>query len=330
MRRVGAGLSTIVALSLLGTQVIADVPLAATNAQTAVMEPVEIVLARQFDFKSTINGRVYRVKIAVPASTPPSGGFPTIYVLDGDAFFSSFAEAVRRRSEVRELEPAVVVGITYPLETEAMTHRMYDLSPSSLPEDEKAAVRELPADAEYGGADSFYEVVEREIKPRVSKEATINAERSVLFGWSLGGLYVLHTLFTHPAAFQTYVSLSPSIWWNHKAIMNEVAPFERRIASGEAAPRVYIGVGGLEQTVPKGALPPGFTRIAIEKELSAAQMVGNVENLAARLSGLKAGHGYQVKSRVFKDETHNSVPWAALGPILEFSIPHGPTAMRPR
>jgi predicted alpha/beta superfamily hydrolase len=265
------------------------------------------------------------VKIAVPAATPPSTGFPTIYVLDGDAFFSSVAEAVRRRSEVRELEPAVVVGITYPLENTALTRRMYDLSPSPLPEDEKAAVKELPADSEYGGADSFYEVVEREIKPRVSKETTADPARSVLFGWSLGGLYVLHTLFTHPAAFQSYVALSPSIWWNHKAVMNEVAAFERSIASGEATPQVFIGVGGLEQTAPKGALPPGFTRIAMQKELSKAQMVGNVEKLAARLSALRRAHGYQVKLRVFKDQTHNSVPWAALGPMLEFSIPHRAT-----
>jgi hypothetical protein len=97
--------------------------------------------------------------------------------------------------------------------------------------------------------------------------------------------------------------------------------FERRVRSGGVAPRIFIGVGGLEQTVPKGTLPPGFTRRAIEKELRSAQMVNNVERTASRLGALKGSIGYQIRSRIFQNETHNSVPWVAARPILEFAMP---------
>lgn len=291
------------------------------SLETATSRPASIALAHEFDFKSTVNERTYRVKIAIPSSKPPAAGFPVIYVLDGDWFFGTFTEAVRLRSGVRDIDPAVVVGITYPRESTALTRRMYDLSPTPLPDDEKAIVKELPADAEYGGAASFYEVMDREVKPRVAKETTIDASRSTLFGWSLAGLYVLNTLFNHPGAFQTYVALSPSIWWNHQVILEEEQGFERRITSGQVSPRIFIAVGGLEQSVPQGELPPGFTRRAMERELRAAQMVGNVERLGARLSALKGANGYRIESHVFTGQTHSSVPWPAIGPILEFAVP---------
>jgi uncharacterized protein len=309
------------AAPFLGAWANAEVDAPTADAKTAEAKPVYITGARQLDFKSTVNGRTYRVKIAVPRSRPPTAGYPVLYVLDGESYFGTFVEIVRQLSAVRAIEAAVVVGITYPIEEEALTRRMYDLSPTPLPQDESDSVKEMPADAEFGGADSFYEVVDREIKTRVAVEANVDPARSTLFGWSLGGLYVLHILFTHPEAFQTYAALSPSIWWNHQAVLKEMPEFERRVRSGGVAPRIFIGVGGLEQTVPKGTLPPGFTRRAIEKELRSAQMVNNVERTASRLGALKGSIGYQIRSRIFQNETHNSVPWVAARPILEFAMP---------
>ena len=320
MRNVLLILWTAAAL-FLGAMANAEVDVPTADAKTAETKPVYIMGARQLDFKSALNGRTYRVKIAVPRSPPPEAGYPVLYVLDGESYFGTFVEIVRQLSAVRAIDAAVVVGITYPLEEKASTRRMYDLSPTQLPHDESDSVKEMPADAEFGGADSFYEVVDREIKTRVAAEANVDPARSTLFGWSLGGLYVLHILYTHPEAFQTYAALSPSIWWNHQAVLKEMPEFERRVTGGGVAPRIFIGVGGLEQTVPKGALPPGFTRQSMENELQSAQMVGNVERMAARLSALKGTPGYRVRSRIFQNETHNSVPWVAARPILEFAIP---------
>jgi hypothetical protein len=92
------------------------------------------------------------------------------------------------------------------------------------------------------------------------------------------------------------------------------------VKSGEVAPRIYIGVGALEQSVPRGTLPPGFNRAAMAAELQKARMVDNVKKLAARLGALNNAKGYRLQSRVFEDQTHNSMPWAAIGPVLEFAI----------
>jgi predicted alpha/beta superfamily hydrolase len=291
------------------------------NVVTAALAPVEIAFAHQFDFKSGLNGRTYRVKFVVPPSAPPSGGYPVIYVLDGGYFFGTFAEAVQHHAAANEGEPAVVVGITYPLESTANVRRLYDLSPTNPPDKDKVRMKELPLDADYGGAGAFFDVIENEIRPRITKEAAINPDRSILFGWSLGGLFVLHTLFTHPEAFQTYIALSPSIWWDHKILLKEEPGFERRIAGQEISPRVFIGVGGLEQVLPKGPLPGGFTKIEMQRVQREGRMVDNARDLSVRLSGLNGRSGYGFKSHVFKDETHNSVPWAAIEPILDFALP---------
>lgn len=42
----------------------------------------------QFDMVSKITGRSYRIYVSKPQDPTPPGGFPVLYVLDGDAFFS--------------------------------------------------------------------------------------------------------------------------------------------------------------------------------------------------------------------------------------------------
>jgi predicted alpha/beta superfamily hydrolase len=132
---------------------------------------------------------------------------------------------------------------------------------------------------------------------------------------------VLHTLFEHPQSFSTYLALSQSIWWNNRVLIKDLPAFEDRVAREHLAPNIYIGVGGLEQTVPKGVLPKSFTREAMARELRHACMVDNVRELATSLKAWGRAHGLTINSRVFDHQTHNSVPWVAIDPILDFALP---------
>jgi predicted alpha/beta superfamily hydrolase len=158
----------------------------------------------------------------------------------------------------------------------------------------------------YAGADEFLRVILTEIKPRVAAAAPVNPDRSTVFGHSLGGLFVLHALFTHPDAFQTWLALSPSIWWDSRVVLRDEAAFAGEVAAGHVAPRIYIGVGAREESKPDEFM-----------------MVTNASALASRLSGLKGAPSYVVGSKVFDGQTHLSVPIAAAGALLDFALPPG-------
>src|SRR5690606_31435834 len=54
--------------------------------------PIPDAWTRTFHARS---GREYRIQVRVPADVAPAGGFPTLYVLDGDDLFGIAAEAAR-------------------------------------------------------------------------------------------------------------------------------------------------------------------------------------------------------------------------------------------
>lgn len=315
-------------LTLLGTLLLSNAGLADSAPSAAKPEAgVSAVLpsTRQFDFKSGINGRTYRVQVAIPFVPAPEKGYATLYLLDGDGYFGTYSSAARIRALYRQLEPAIVIGIGYP-EAEgdikvALERRQYDLTPTRI-DPEEAALTGLTAKGPeaFGGADAFLQVIEREIKPRVAAMLPVDSSRDILFGHSLGGLFVLHTLFTHPDSFKTYLALSPSIWFNNRTVLGNETSFATAVKSGKTSPRVLIAVGGAEKAPPADPLPPGMTREQVTKLLARGAMVSNAMDLGDRLKALPGSAGYTVSTRVFDGESHMSVGWAAVGPFLEFAL----------
>ena len=287
-----------------------------------------LVMSQQIDFVSKVNGHAYRIQIATPFGPAPKGGYPVLYVLDGDAYFPLFASGARLRALTNEIEQTVIVGIGYPDSqnnfAKALARRTYDLTQA---EDLNSASRKVnealtPGERlEFGHADDFIKVIDTEIKPRVAAALPVNPERTAIFGHSLGGLFVLHTLFTHPKAFQTYLALSPSIWTVDKLVLKDEPAFSRLVAEGQATPRIYIGVGGEEQSISKYAPQPGITVAESDRGVQKDAMVDNARDLASRLAALKGAPGYVVNSRIFEGETHIRVPYASMNTVLSFAFP---------
>ncbi|UOQ83377.1 alpha/beta hydrolase [Gracilibacillus salinarum] len=169
------------------------------------------------------HNRAFQVDVYQPNSPVPDEGFPVIYLLDGNSTFSTVVDAVRlqsRRPERTEVHPAVVVAIGYPTEEPFSPERFYDytLAEPEFDVRKKWGDREIPA---HGGADTFMEFMENVLKPMIESKYSINKLKQTIFGHSLGGLFVLHALFTNSQAFQTYIAGSPSIHWNQTAILKE-------------------------------------------------------------------------------------------------------------
>ena len=287
-----------------------------------------IPMTRQLDFTAKANGRTYRLQVALPFAKAPAAGFPVIYVIDGDGYFGTWAFAARMRAMSDELEHAVVVGIGYPeAETDmmlAMQRRMSELVPSVDAE----AVRTLSGSGTgtplQAGADDLLRILREEVPPLVAGIVPIDRGRQTLFGHSLGGLFALHVLFSHPDAFQTYLVLSPSIWWDDRKVLSGRARFLERVKRGEVAPRVYLVVGSLEQPDPSmplpGGIPPGMTESQARQLVARGAMVDNTLEMLRVLQVPEAKADYQVKGRVVPQERHISVAWAALNEMLDFAV----------
>lgn len=258
----------------------ADEP--ATTAETppappAVMERVITPRSQQFTLKSR-DGREYRIQVAEPKDAPPKSGYPVIYALDGNAVFATFAEAARVQ---RRGTPILVVAVGYPSDEPFDSDRTYDFTPERRPQNADSDSKE-----KVGGQHAFLAFIQDELKPLIEKKFKVNRDRQTLFGHSLGGLFVLHVLYTHPEAFQFFAAGSPSIWWNDQSILGEEREFIEK----------------------KGAKVDTFLFVG---DRDAKHMVHDATRLADRLGPL-GGHGLRLYFHVFEGEDHVSVLPAAI------------------
>ena len=276
------------------------------DAATATLAGAPVVTlpdTRRLDLRSSADGRVYRVFVALPEGPPPPGGYPVLYVLDGNALFpvaALMARAQARRSASTGIRPGIVVGIGYP------TDEPYD-------EQARAFDYTPPAPGlspEFGGGDAFLDFIERDLQPFIAREFPVDARRRTLFGHSFGGLLALHALFTRPGLFADYVAASPSIWWNDGFILKEREAFAAR---STPRARVLVTVGSREQAPPTGASAERAALLRQRGQVDAARSLGlDLERL--RPAGLQAGF------REFEGENHGSAALPALQRAIEYAL----------
>ncbi|MEG0946174.1 MAG: alpha/beta hydrolase-fold protein, partial [Comamonas sp.] len=208
-------------LSMLGCAA-ADATVATSAAITtpALGQPWPMPGVRYMDLPApTLPGthvaRQHRVMVYVPQGNAPAGGWPVIYVLDGNLMFPIVAQLVHNRggrgADMRG-HSAVVVGLGHALppgsdEVHDRAARTYDYT---LP---YAGVTPDNQGRAQGGADVFLDWIAQQLQPLLQSQLPLNAQQQTLVGHSYGGLLTLHTLFTRTAMFQRYVAASPSLWW---------------------------------------------------------------------------------------------------------------------
>jgi predicted alpha/beta superfamily hydrolase len=281
------------------------VPEGIVQAPKSAVRAFSMERTEQWNLRSK-TGRRYQISIARPKAPAPAGGYPVFYVLDPSTAFATLAETVRNHETV--FGPVVVVGVGYESASE-VANRAYDLTPrtdvAKLPE----LHRNLGPHV-FGGQDAFLDFIEDELKPEVERSFSIDRHRQALFGHSLGGIFVLHALFTRPNSFDAYIAGSPSIWWNARSILDEVGPFETAQARDGMARHLLIAVGGLEaETTVEDRRYAALFKEDLEQVKAfglEAAMVGNARALADRLKPLSA-KGLDLSYAQFPDETHNSV-----------------------
>ena len=264
-------------------------------------EPLVAPRAKQYDITSKINGLKYRIMVSTPRNADPGKRYPVFYLLDGNWYFLPAAESDSATDPA--LLASIFVGIGYPNDdTEIDRRRAFDLTPPGKPKDFFGS--------KAGGGDDFIRVLLEEIKPLVETDYQVDKTRQIIYGKSLGGLLVVHLLFVHPEAFQTYIAASPAIYWDNRSVLAGEKDFLQKIKTDNLRLKVLITSASEEQY--RGPDP----KLQAEEIY---RMVDNASELASRLA-TASPQNLSVTYAIFPNETHNSVSLASLGRALYFAL----------
>ena len=155
--------------------------------------------------------------VYVPATRPgeKEESYPVLYLLDGDSFFHSVVGFTRlfSTSKVSSLPPCIVVAVLN-------TNRTRDFTPTCSAARRDGTVR--PGDKpEGGGAGQFCRFLTEELRLAVEQDLPVNGQH-LLAGHSYAGLFTLHVLLNYPSAFDTYIAIDPSLWWDKGYFQKQV------------------------------------------------------------------------------------------------------------
>jgi predicted alpha/beta superfamily hydrolase len=310
-----------------------------TASSSRAVKTVSLYGSVQFDMLSAISGRTYRIFVFKPNAPPPSSGYPVVVTTDGNMSFPIMA-TVAATFDVAG-KPAIVVGVGYPTEDPMSLFgiRNRDLTPPTPLANIPHRPGQPPVKLEnYGGSEEFYRFLLEELRPTIAGLHPVDLNAHTLYGHSIAGLFTLGVLLRHPESFRNFVASSPSIFWNKRSVLNDVASFQRKTRTRIAAPRVLISVGGKEQSVPD-ELPPGqadilmkrmphvpsairtiIARIFIKRMMLDWRMIGNARKLAKQLARINGGPDYSVRFHLFEKEDHLTALPASIGHGLAFAL----------
>ncbi|MDJ0930604.1 alpha/beta hydrolase-fold protein [Breoghania sp.] len=262
-----------------------------------------------------------RIFVSIPQGEPPAGGWPFLFMSDGNACFPGATGVAQVQSPYPEgtnVEPGVLVAIGYPGTASYDFHRRsFDLSPppkKTLPPatDDGRPVR-------IGGADELLDFIEGSLLPWIADLAPIDTGRRMLFDHSFGGLFTLHALFTRPHIFTTWIAASPAIFWDDAVILGTEAARRRH----DAPPRLlHLSVGEHEGD---SFAPFQLDHADAPERLAQkaqTRTVAHAREMVARL----AGEGDRVPAdivpyfEVFAGENHMSVLTVALGRAVQIAF----------
>lgn len=216
--------------------------------------------------------------------------YPVLYLHDGQNLFNPATSYVgvdwhvHRTAEVLIanlfIQPLIVVGINNTGE-----RRIDEYTPTR--------------DPSHGGgyADLYGRMLTEEIKPFIdSKYRTLLGPRHTgLGGSSLGGLVSMYLGLQYPEVFGKLAVMSPSVWWNNRAILNFVDTCPQKLDL-----KIWLDIGTAEG---KNALQDA--RLLREKLLAKGWQQGNDLQY------------YEVKGA-----THSESAWAdRVGPMLHYLFP---------
>ena len=194
-----------------------------------------------------------------------------LYLMDGDGHFHHTTGMVDFLMRQGRIPPMMVVGIP-----NTPNNRTRDLTPP-IEKDQKA--KEQFKDA--GQADRTLSFLREELIPHIDKAYNTNSYRT-LVGHSFGGIFVVQALLTQSDVYDSFLSISPSMWWDDQNLVTKAKAF-----------------------LDKKPDLDGFFYMTMGNE--GGDMLGGAQKLAELLAK-KAPKSFGSEFKLMEEETHGSVP----------------------
>ncbi|MFZ3214680.1 MAG: alpha/beta hydrolase-fold protein [Candidatus Acidiferrales bacterium] len=267
------------------------------TAELAAAGPGQLQKHEQFRSRFLTKKRDLIVYLPGIYEKRPDLRFPVLYLEDGQNLFDPATSFVPgeywRVGETADeliaqgaIQPLIIVGI-------------YNTGKQRINEYTPTRDRKLGG----GKADKYGRLLVEELKPFIESNYRVEggSANAGLGGSSLGGLLTIYLGLKYPQVFGRLAVLSPSVWWNRRAILEFAAH-----APLAARPRIWLDVGTREDT-------------------------HTVEQVTAlRDTLLRRGwrEGRDLQFQVIEGARHNEVAWAQrVSPFLQFLFPAGDSAV---
>lgn len=203
-----------------------------------------IVLGQGYDIASAALGEVRRVNVYLPAGyAAGKTTYPVLYLIDGGVAqdFVHIAGLSQHATISGSFREMIVVGI----ETKDRRREL------TFP-----AVTDLGLRKDYpthGESDKFRTFVTGEVKPWVEKRYRTDGFDAVM-GESLAGLFVTETFLKQADAFDGYIAIDPSLWWDKEALSRQAKDLLAHQAAGTRSLFMAIADSGLQMRVGQGLM----------------------------------------------------------------------------
>ncbi|WP_048331069.1 alpha/beta hydrolase [Bizionia psychrotolerans] len=158
--------------------------------------------------------------------------FPVLYMPDGGIKedFPHIANTLAKLIAEKQILPIILVGIEN-------TERGRDLTGFS----------EVEADAEYcpltDGAKNFRAFITDELVPDINNKYRTTHKKGII-GESLAGLFVMETFMLQPEAFDFFIAMDPSLWWNDFNLVKEATNHMSQFPDGPK--KLWFAGSGVE------------------------------------------------------------------------------------
>lgn len=176
--------------------------------QAQQIDSTGITIAEIKIIHSTILNEDRKIYVYTPVNH--SEPLPVIYLMDGE-MISLVAGIADFLYKANQLPPMIIVGIgnyEYDRARDLTTsHSLWQMDGTT------DSIRGKNS----GGGENFMKFIKDEVMPFVEKNYKTSPNK-IFFGHSLGGLMSSYCLLNHPEMFNSYIAVSPSLWWDKESI----------------------------------------------------------------------------------------------------------------
>ncbi len=194
----------------------------------------DLIIGKRIRIKSAVLGEDRSIIVSTPSSyTNSTDSFPVFYVLDG---WTGVIGLVNDLSSWNLCPEMIIVVIEN-------TNGIRDFTPTKPRYDKDGKEIKYQSWDKLGEADKFLSFIETELFPFIDKSYRTLPYR-ICSGHSAGGLCVIHAFLSHNNMFNSFIAISPSLYWD-SGLMNRTA--EEKISKMNLRyKRYYFSIGGNE------------------------------------------------------------------------------------